>query len=355
MQNMGRTVLRMASAAVIAIAVAQSANAADMTGAGSTFAFPILAKWAEAYKASTGSNLNYQSIGSGGGINQIEAKTVDFGATDKPLSAADLEKNGLTQFPFIMGGIVLIINLPGVEKGQLTLDGAALANIYLGKITKWNDAAIAKLNPGLKLPATDIATVTRSDGSGTTFNFTDYLSKMSPEWKDKVGEDTAVQWPVAGLGGKGNEGVAALASRTVGAIGYVEYAYALQNNLTYTKLLNKDGKAVAPSLETFASAAANADWKSAPGFNLVITDQPGANSWPITASTWALMQMKTDKAENAKQVLNFFAWAYKNGKPMADALAYVAMPTPVMPVIEDSWKANIKDMSGKPVWSGPSS
>jgi phosphate transport system substrate-binding protein len=347
--------LRLAAAAAIGLAVTQGANAADMTGAGSTFAFPILAKWAEAYKAAKGSNLNYQSIGSGGGINQIEAKTVDFGATDKPLDAATLAKNGLTQFPFIMGGVVLIINLPGVEKGQLTLDGATLANIYLGHITKWNDPAITKLNPGLKLSDTDIATVTRSDGSGTTFNFTDYLSKMSPEWKDKVGEDTAVQWPAAGLGGKGNEGVSALAARTVGAIGYVEYAYALQNNLVYTKLVNKNGKTVAPSLDTFTSAAANADWKDAPGFDLVITDQPGDNSWPITASTWALMQTKTDKAENAKQVLDFFDWAYKNGKPMTDALAYVAMPTAVVPVIQESWKKNIADMNGKPVWTGPGS
>jgi phosphate transport system substrate-binding protein len=347
--------LRVASAAVIGLVVAQAANAAEMTGAGSTFAYPILAKWAEGYRAATGSSLNYQSIGSGGGINQIEAKTVDFGATDKPLSAADLEKNGLTQFPFIMGGVVMLVNLPGIEKGQITLDGPAIADMYLGKITKWNDAAIAKLNPSLKLPAIDIAVVHRSDGSGTTFNFTDYLSKVSPTWRDKVGEDTAVEWPVSGLGGKGNEGVAALAARTQGAIGYVEYAYALQNNLAFTKLVNKNGKTLMPSLETFAAAAANADWKSAPGFNLVITDQAGDNSWPITASTWALMQTKTDKPEKAKQVLEFFAWAYKNGKTMADSLAYVAMPTAVVPVIEESWKKNVKDTGGKPVWVGSGS
>ena len=351
MRNLGRTMLRAASVAVIGLVAAHAANAAEMTGAGSTFAYPILAKWAESYKAATGSSLNYQSIGSGGGINQIEAKTVDFGATDKPLSAADLQKNGLTQFPFIMGGVVVLVNLPGIEKGQLTLDGATLANMYLGKITKWDDAAIAKLNPGVKLPALDIAVVHRSDGSGTTFNFTDYLSKVSAEWRDKVGEDTAVEWPVSGLGGKGNEGVAALAARTQGAIGYVEYAYALQNNLAFTKLVNKNGKTMMPSLETFAAAAANADWKSAPGFNLVITDQVGDNSWPITATTWALMQVKTDKAENSAQVLKFFDWAYKNGKPMADPLAYVAIPAAVVPVIQDSWKKEIKDASGKSVWN----
>jgi phosphate transport system substrate-binding protein len=355
MREMGRAMLRMATAAVIGLAVAQAANAAEMTGAGATFPYPIYAKWAEAYKAATGTSLNYQSIGSGGGINQINAKTVDFGASDKPLTAAELEKADLTQFPAIMGGVVMLVNLPGLEKGQMTLDGATIADIYLGKITKWNDPAIAKLNPGLKLADTDIAVVHRSDGSGTTFNFTDYLSKVSATWKDKVGEDTAVEWPVAGLGGKGNEGVAALAARTVGAIGYVEYAYALQNNLVFTKMLNKAGKTVSPTGETFQAAAKNADWKNAPGFYLILTDQPGDQSWPITASSFILMHKAQDKPANAKSVLDFFAWSFKNGAQMASALDYVAMPPNVVSLIEDSWKANIKDTSGKAIWTGSNS
>ena len=338
-------------AAALVLALSSQAHAAQMTGAGSTFAYPILAKWAAAYSAATGTNLNYQSIGSGGGIAQIVARTVDFGASDMPMTPADLTKNGLTQFPFIMGGEVIIVNIPGITKGQMTLDGPTIAQIYLGNVTKWNDPAIAKLNPGLKLPDLDIAVVERSDGSGTTFNFANYLSKVSPEWKDKVGEGTAVQWPT-GVGGKGNEGVSAMTGRAVGAIGYVEYAYALQNNLVYTKLVNKAGKVVSPSLESFAAAAVNADWKNAPGFNLVITNQPGDASWPITASTFALMHTQTDKPANSKQVLDFFDWAYKNGQPAAATLAYVAIPGPVVSIIQDSWKQNIKDMSGKPVWTG---
>jgi phosphate transport system substrate-binding protein len=355
MRDMGRTVLRLASAAAIGLALSQAAAAAEISGAGATFPYPIYAKWAEAYKAATGTSMNYQSIGSGGGINQIEAKTVDFGASDMPLTPADLAKNHLTQFPAIMGGEVMLVNLPGIEKGQMTLDGPTIANIYLGHITKWNDAAIAKLNPGLKLPSTDIAVVYRSDGSGTTFNFTDYLSKVSPEWKDKVGENTSVQWPVTGLGGKGNEGVSAMASRTVGAIGYVEYAYALQNNIVYTKLINKAGKALMPSAETFQAAAKNADWKNAAGFYLLLTDQPGDQSWPITASSFILMQTSQDKPANAKAVLDFFSWSFKNGGKMAGDLDYVAMPPAVVSLIEDSWKQNVKDASGKPVWTGPSS
>jgi len=355
MRDMGRTMLRFASAAIIGLAVTQGASAAEMTGAGATFPYPIYAKWAEAYKAATGTSLNYQSIGSGGGINQIEAKTVDFGASDMPLKPEDLAKNSLTQFPAIMGGEVMLVNLPGIAKGEMTLDGVTIANIYLGHITKWNDPAIAKLNPGLKLPSTDIAVVYRSDGSGTTFNFTDYLAKVSPEWKDKVGENTSVQWPVAGLGGKGNEGVTALAARTVGAIAYVEYAYALQNNLAYTKLLNKAGKALMPSAETFQAAAKNADWKNAPGFYLLLTDQPGDQSWPITASSFILLQKTQDKPANAKAVLDFFSWSFKNGQKMAADLDYVAFPPAVVSQIEDSWKANVKDTGGKPIWTGPSS
>lgn len=355
MRDMGRTMLRFASAAIIGLAVTQGASAAEMTGAGATFPYPIYAKWAEAYKAATGTSLNYQSIGSGGGINQIEAKTVDFGASDMPLKPEDLAKNSLTQFPAIMGGEVMLVNLPGIGKGDMTLDGPTIANIYLGHITKWNDPAIAKLNPNLKLPSTDIAAVYRSDGSGTTFNFTDYLSKVSPEWKDNVGENTSVQWPVAGLGGKGNEGVTALAARTVGAIAYVEYAYALQNNLAYTKLLNKAGKALMPSAETFQAAANSADWKNAAGFYLLLTDQAGDQSWPITASSFILLQKTQDKPQNAKAVLDFFSWSFKNGQKMAADLDYVAFPPSVVSQIEDSWKANVKDTGGKPVWSGPSS
>jgi phosphate transport system substrate-binding protein len=351
---MGRAVRRVASAAIIGLAVAQAANAAEISGAGATFPYPIYAKWAEAYKAKTGTSMNYQSIGSGGGIQQITAKTVDFGASDMPLKPEDLEKGSLTQFPAIMGGEVMLINVPGIEKGQMTLDGPTIANIYLGHITKWNDPAIAKLNPSLKLPASDIVVVHRSDGSGTTFIFTNYLSKVSPEWKEKVGENTSVEWPT-GLGGKGNEGVAANAARTQGAIGYVEYAYALQNNLVFTKLTSASGKALMPSAETFQAAAANADWKKAPGFYLLLTNQPGDQSWPISGASFILMQKQQDKPENAKAVLDFFTWSYKNGAKMAADLDYVAIPSAVVSLIEDSWKQNIKDKSGKPVWTGPSS
>ncbi len=349
-----QTLTRSVTVGAAALLLSSAAYAAEMTGAGATFPYPIYAKWAEAYHAATGNSLNYQSIGSGGGIQQIEAKTVDFGASDMPLKPEDLEKNHLTQFPGIIGGEVMVVNLPGIEKGQMTLDGPTIANIYLGHITKWNDPAIAKLNPGLKLPATDIAVVERSDGSGTTFVFTNYLSKVSPEWKDKVGESTAVQWPV-GIGGKGNEGVAANTARTLGGIGYVEYAYALQNNMAFTKLINAAGKALMPASQVFQAAAANADWKKAPGFYLILTDQPGDQSWPITGASFILLQKQQDKPANAKAVLDFFSWSYKNGAQMADSLAYVPLPTSVIPTIQDSWRQNIKDASGKPVWTGPSS
>jgi phosphate transport system substrate-binding protein len=325
------------------------ARATEISGAGATFPYPIYAKWAEAYKAKTDVAMNYQSIGSGGGIKQIESKTVDFGASDMPLKPEDLEKHGLTQFPAIMGGEVLAINLPGIKAGEMTLDGPTIANIYLGKITKWNDPAIAKLNPGVKLPSTAIAPVYRSDGSGTTFIFTDYLSKVSPEWKEKVGENTSVEFP-AGIGGKGNEGVAALTARTVGAIGYVEYAYAVQNKLVYTKLINKEGGALMPSSRTFQAAAANADWQKAPGFYLLLTDQPGKESWPITGASFILMYKQQEKPAVAKQVLDFFAWSYAHGQKMAEELIYVPMPESVVQIIESSWAANIKDASGKPVW-----
>ena len=345
-----RRVLTGLTAALFSGALLTAASAGEISGAGATFPYPIYAKWAEAYKAKTGIGMNYQSIGSGGGIKQITAKTVDFGASDMPLKPEELEKEGLTQFPPVIGGEVLVVNIPGLATGQMTLDGKTIADIYLGKIAKWNDPAIAKLNPGLKLPDTGIAVVHRSDGSGTTFIFTDYLSKASPEWKDKVGSSTAVEWPV-GLGGKGNEGVSALASRTSGAIGYVEYAYALQNKLVWTKLLNKEGAALQPGSKVFQAAAANADWKKAPGFYLILTDQPGKESWPITGATFILMHKKQDKPETAKQVLEFFAWAYKNGGQMAEGLDYIPMPANVVSVIEDSWK-QITGPDGKPVWTG---
>jgi phosphate transport system substrate-binding protein len=336
-----------------AAAIALSAQAAEISGAGATFPYPIYAKWAEAYAAKTGLKMNYQSIGSGGGIAQINARTVDFGASDMPLKPADLDKAGLTQFPPVIGGEVLVVNLPGIAPGQMTLDGPTIANIYLGKITKWNDPAIAKLNPGLKLPDIAIAVVHRSDGSGTTFIFTDYLSKVSPEWKDKVGEGTSVEWPV-GIGGKGNEGVAALSARTMGAIGYVEYAYALQNKLVHAKLVNHDGVTLEPGSKVFQAAAANADWKSVPGFYLILTDQPGKDSWPITGATFILMHKKQDNPEKAKEVLNFFDWAYKNGGQLAESLDYIPMPPNAVTIFEDSWK-QIVGPDGKPIWDGQSS
>jgi phosphate transport system substrate-binding protein len=339
---------------VAAAAFAAAAKAADISGAGATFPYPIYAKWAAAYAAKTGVRLNYQSIGSGGGIAQINAKTVDFGASDMPLKPEVLAKDGLTQFPPVIGGEVLVVNLSGIEPGRMVLDGPTIADIYLGKITKWDDPAIAKLNPGLKLPSTAIAVVHRSDGSGTTFIFTDYLSKVSPEWKDKVSEGTSVEWPV-GIGGKGNEGVSALTSRTVGGIGYVEYAYALQNKLTYTKLINREGVALEPSIPVFQAAAAHADWRAAPDFYLILTNQPGKDTWPITGATFILMHKAQDHPDRAKEVLSFFDWAYRNGADLAKSLSYVPMPPSGVAVFEDSWKKNILGPDGKPIWDGHSS
>ncbi len=346
---MNKTILWGLTGAAAMLAVA-SAQAADITGAGATFPYPIYAKWAEAYKKATGIGLNYQSIGSGGGIKQIEMKTVDFGASDMPLKPDDLEKNGLTQFPAIMGGEVLVVNLPGIKAGEMTLNGQLIADIFLKKITKWDDPALAKMNPGVKLPDQPIAVVHRSDGSGTTFIFSNYLSKMSAEWKDKVGEGTAVDWPT-GFGGKGNEGVAALVQQTQGSIGYVEYAYALQNKLTYAKLMNSDGAVLSPSSETFQAAAANADWGKAPGFYLILTDQPGKQSWPITGASFILMHKQQDNPDAAKKVLDFFAWSYGNGQQMAESLDYVPMPAKVVHTIEDSWKQNIKGVGGNTIWT----
>ena len=324
--------------------------AADISGAGATFPYPVYAKWAEAYKKETGNGLNYQSIGSGGGIKQITARTVTFGASDMPLKPEDLDKNGLIQFPTVMGGIVPVVNLDGISSGDLTIDGPTLAKIYLGEIKTWNDPAIAKLNPNAKLPAQAIALVHRSDGSGTTFIFTNYLSKVSADWKGKVGSATAVEWP-AGIGAKGNEGVANNVKQTKGSIGYVETAYAKQNNLTTTKLVNKDGKAVAATPETIAAAAAGADWAKAPGFYMILTDEAGEKAWPIAGATFILLPKQPKNAAEAAVALNFFAWAYKNGDKLAEDLDYVALPDSVVKLIEATWAKEVKDADGKPVYS----
>ena len=326
-----------------------SAVAADITGAGATFPYPIYAKWAEEYKKASGNGLNYQSIGSGGGIKQIKAKTVDFGASDMPLKAEDLESEGLMQFPAIMGGVVPVVNLDGVAPGQLKLTGQILANIYLGKITKWNAPEIAALNAGVKLPAEDITVVHRADGSGTSFLFTDYLSKTSPDFKTTVGAGTAVKWPV-GVGGKGNEGVAANVQRIKNSIGYVEYAYAKKNKMSHAQLKNRDGQFVQPDDDNFKAAAAGADWAKTPGFAVVLTDQAGKNSWPITGASFILMHKAQADAAKGKEVLKFFDWAFKNGGGMATELEYVSMPAPVIKLVQDAWKAQLKDASGKAVW-----
>jgi phosphate transport system substrate-binding protein len=348
------TLRRCTLAGAVAALLLTPALAAEIAGAGATFPYPIYAKWAEAFKAQSGLAINYQSIGSGGGIKQIQSRTVDFGASDMPLTKAELDKSGLVQFPMIMGGEVAVINVKGIDSGKLKLDGKTLADIYLGKIAKWNDPALARLNPGLALPDQAVAVVHRSDGSGTTFIFTNYLSKVSPEWQDQVGESTAVEWPV-GLGGKGNEGVAALVGRTGGAIGYVEYAYALQNKMAYALIANKEGVYNPPDAKSFQAAAANADWKNAPGYYLLLTDQPGQASWPITGASFILMHKKQDKPENAREVLRFFDWAYRNGQAMAEALDYVPMPAPVVKLVEESWKTELAGPDGKPVWTGPAS
>jgi phosphate transport system substrate-binding protein len=323
------------------MAASTSAFAADITGAGATFPFPVYSKWADAYKKETGNGLNYQSIGSGAGIKQIQAKTVTFGATDAPLKADQLEKDGLVQWPMVMGAIVPVVNLEGINSGELVLSGEVLGDIYLGKITKWDDAAITKLNPKLKLPSAAITVVRRSDGSGTTFNFTDYLSKANADWKSKVGSGTAVEWPV-GVGAKGNEGVAGNIGQTKNAIGYVEYAYAKQNKLTYAGLVNKAGKPVQPTIAAFQAAASNADWARAPGYYVILTDQPGDASWPITAATFILMhKTPADKAASAEAV-KFFKWAFEKGGKAAEELDYIPMPEPVVKLIEKTWSADIK-------------
>jgi len=327
------------SATIVAASVTCAA-AADISGAGATFPFPIYAKWADTYRKDTGNGLNYQSIGSGAGIKQIRAKTVTFGATDAPLKAKDLEEAGLAQFPMVMGGIVPVAHLTGVNADDLTLDGKTLGDIYLGKIKTWNDPAIAKLNPNAKLPATAIAVIHRADGSGTTFNFTDYLSKVSPAWKDQVGEATAVDWPT-GIGAKGNDGVANNVAGTEGAIGYVEYAYAKQNKLAWVDMINKDGKKVAPTVDAFQAAAANADWANAKGFYLILSDQPGEKSWPMTAATFILMYKKPSDVAASNEALKFFGWAYDKGADEAKALDYIPMPDKVVAMVKDMWAKDI--------------
>ncbi|MFT0851872.1 phosphate ABC transporter substrate-binding protein PstS [Achromobacter sp. F4_2707] len=342
-------VFKQFSIGVALSAAALSAQAVDITGAGASFPYPAYAKWAAQYHKETGSRINYQSIGSGGGQQQIIAKTVDFGASDDPMKAADLTENNLLQFPAIIGGVVPVINVNGIKPGELKISGEVLANIYLKKITKWNDDAIKALNPDVELPNASIIVVHRSDGSGTTFNWTNYLSKVSSEWKETVGEGKAVKWPV-GQGGKGNEGVAAYVRQLKNSIGYVEYAYAKQNNLSWTQMQNKDGNFVQPSQDTFAAAAANADWSSAPGMGVVLTDEPGADSWPITAASFILMHKNQDKPNNGKAVLEFFDWAFKNGKEMAAELDYVPMPDSVVTQIQDAWKAEVKAADGTQIW-----
>ena len=329
------------AAGLLAVAATAPALALDISGAGATFPFPIYAKWADAYKKETGVGMNYQSIGSGGGIKQIESKTVTFGASDAPLGGDELNKNGLVQFPMVMGGIVPVINLEGIKPGDLVIDGPTLAKIYLGEIKKWDDPAIAKLNPGAKLPSTAIALVHRSDGSGTTYNFTYYLSDVSPDWKSKVGTNTAVQWP-AGIGAKGNEGVANNVAQTKGSIGYVEYAYAKQNKLTYTKMVNKAGKTVAPTPEAIQAAAANADWVGTPGFYVLLTDQSGPTSWPIAGATFILVHKQVPDPAAAQEALKFFDWAYANGGKMAQDLDYIPMPDNVVKLVEAMWDKDVQ-------------
>jgi phosphate transport system substrate-binding protein len=336
------------AALIVATGATSGAVAADLSGAGATFPAPIYAKWAEAYKAQTGVGLNYQAIGSGGGIKQIKAKTVDFGASDKPLKPDDLQASGLYQFPTVVGGIVPVVNLPGVGPGQLKLTGPLLAAIFYGQITKWDDPNIVKLNPGVKLPPMPISVVHRSDGSGTTFLFTSFLSMKSPAWQQKVGASDSINWPV-GLGGKGNDGVSAFVKQTVGSIGYVEYAYAKQNNATYALVQNKAGKFPMPQEPAFAAAAAGANWNAAPGNYLLLLDQPGAASWPITGATFILIYKNQDNPLQGNGVLKFFDWAYKNGDAMASSLAYVPLPLAVKNLIRKQWTTSVT-AGGKPVY-----
>ncbi len=336
---------RMLVALTGAVAFVAAVQAADISGAGATFPYPIYSKWADAYRQMTGIGLNYQSIGSGGGIKQIKAKTVTFGASDMPLKPEELKEAGLVQFPMIIGGVVPVVNIPGVQAGQLALDGATVAAIYLGEIAKWNDPRIRKLNPKLALPGATIAPVYRSDGSGTNFLFSDYLSKSSPKFQQSVGANTSVQWPV-GIGAKGNEGVANMTHQTDGAIGYVEYAYAKQTNMAYCDLINKTGKTVAPNAEAFQAAAANADWAHAPGYHLILTDQSGEKSWPITGASFILVYAVPPDAAATAEALKFFDWAYNNGAKMAAELDYVPLPDGLIRQVRTTWRTQINGAPG---------
>jgi phosphate transport system substrate-binding protein len=334
--------------AAMSLAGVGAAQAADISGAGATFPAPVYAKWAETYRAQTGNRLNYQAIGSGGGVRQITAGTVDFGATDKPLKPDDLASGGFSMFPTVIGGVVPVVNIPGVRSGQLKLTGALTADIFRGVVKKWNDPLIARYNPGLALPNLPITVVHRSDGSGTTFLFTSYLAMKAPRWASEVGANDSVKWPT-GLGGKGNDGVAAYVRQTPGAIGYVEYAFAKQNNLTTALLQNKSGKYVAPAAANFSAAAANANWKAAPGFYLLLLDQPGADAWPITGATFILVKNRQEDAARGREVLAFFDWAYKNGDAAAGQLDYLPMPAAVKEMVRRSW-ARVVGPDGKPVY-----
>ncbi len=348
---MHKRLLLAATAALFSLGLLGAAQAGvdRIDGAGATFPYPIYAKWAAAYHRATGIELNYQSIGSGGGIKQIKARTVDFGASDAPLKPVDLKRFGLVQWPQVMGGVVPVVNVPGLDPGALRLDAATLADIFLGRITAWSDARIVALNPDLALPDRKITVVHRSDGSGTTFIFTDYLSKVSADWQKTVGTAKAVSWP-AGIGGKGNEGVASYVSRIKGAIGYVEYAYAVQNRMRHVRLRNRDGAYVAPNAASFQAAAAGADWAHAEGFYMLLTDQPGANAWPITGASFILVHKDAKDPDRTAAVLKFFDWAFRHGQEMAGALHYVAMPQSVVKMIEESWTREIRGPDGAPVW-----
>ncbi|MFB1117146.1 phosphate ABC transporter substrate-binding protein PstS [Dickeya dadantii] len=342
-----RTTVASIVAASFSLTTVSAFAVVNVTGAGATFPAPVYAKWADSYEKETGNKVNYQGIGSSGGVKQIIAKTVDFGASDAPLADDKLAQDGLFQFPTVIGGIVLAVNVPGVKTGELTLDGKTLGDIYLGKIKKWNDEAIVKLNPGVKLPDQDIAVVRRADGSGTSYVFTSYLAKVNSEWKEKIGSGNTVNWPT-GLGGKGNDGIAAFVQRLPGSIGYVEYAYAKQNNLVYTKLISADGKAVSPTEGSFSNAAKGIDWSKS--FAQDLTNQKGADVWPITSTTFILIHKEQSKPEQGKEVLKFFDWAYTKGGDQAKALDYATLPKEVVAQVRAAWKTQIKDSSGKALY-----
>ena len=336
-------------AAIAALMLSTVVSAADLIGAGATFPYPIYSKWSEAYKEATGIGLNYQSIGSGGGIKQIKAKIVDFGASDMPLKQEELDREGLMQFPAIIGGVVPIVNIDGVAAGQLKLTSDIVADIYLGKIVKWDHPNITAINPGLKLPNTNISVVHRSDGSGTTFIWTNWLSKTNKEWADKIKDGTAVKWPM-GVGGKGNEGVSAVVQQLKNSIGYVEYAYAKRNKIPHAQVKNRDGNFVQPSDDTFKAAAASADWANAPGMYLLLTDQKGKDAWPITGASFIVMHRQQADALTGRAILKFFDWSYKNGAKMSEDLEYVHLPQSVIKLVNEKWKNELKGSDGQPIW-----